>query len=118
MLNKHKRSSRQNRKRSVLFLLAIAFQLTALAVVATATQAFAQLPGESGGYTHELFDGETGFPENLQLQYTYSEARNNGHLLSVWRDLPTRKCGCVFQAPAKGFVSFRLNAPPLIGTRG
>jgi hypothetical protein len=93
MLNRHKLSSWQNPKRSVLFVLAIAFQLTALAVVATATQAFAQLPGESSGYTHELINdpGATKpslFPDNLlKLQYTYSEARNNGHLLSVWRGL-------------------------------
>jgi hypothetical protein len=90
MLNKHKRSSRQNRKPSVLFVLAIAFQLTALAVVATATQAFAQLPGESSGYTHELINDPSQNsiqqPNNLlKLQYTYSEARNGGHLLSVWR---------------------------------
>jgi hypothetical protein len=36
MLNKHKRSSWQNRKRSVLFVLAVAGQLVVLGVLATA----------------------------------------------------------------------------------
>ena len=57
MLNKHKRSSWQNRKPSVLFVLAIALQLTVLAVVATATQAFAQLPGEWNSYNFENVGG-------------------------------------------------------------
>jgi len=54
--------------------------LTALAVVATATQSFAQLPG--GGQTpqQEVVGGNP-----LRLRNTYSEARNGGHLLSVWR---------------------------------
>jgi hypothetical protein len=84
MLNKHKRSSRQNRKRSVLFVLAIAFQLTAFAVLATAKQAFAGLPGESSTWNAEKV-GASG----LSLAGTYSEARNGGHLLSVWR-----ACAC------------------------
>src|SRR5258708_11572112 len=53
--------------------------LTALAVVATATQTFAQLPGEVSSLNAENVG--TG----LFLQGTYSEARNGGGLLSVWR---------------------------------
>jgi hypothetical protein len=53
---KIKRSSRQNRKRSVLFVLAIAFQFMVLALLATPSEAFIQLPGESSGYiTEHLF---------------------------------------------------------------
>jgi hypothetical protein len=63
----------------------------ALAVVATATRTFAQLPGESSGYGHETaVDPNCAGPcagDHVKLQYTYSEARNNGHLLSVWRGL-------------------------------
>jgi hypothetical protein len=85
----HKKSLQQNRKLSVLAVLAIAFQLAALA---TATGAFAQLPGESNRYNPEIVDDNnsqngTSFGDPLKLQYTYSEARNNGHLLSVWRGL-------------------------------
>jgi hypothetical protein len=53
--------------------------LMALAVVATATQSFAQLPGEVSSFNAEVVGG------TLFLQGTYSEARNGGHLLSVWR---------------------------------
>jgi hypothetical protein len=53
MFCKNRKSSRQNRKRSVLFVLAIAFQLSALAVLATPSEAFAQLPGEWGNYIPE-----------------------------------------------------------------
>jgi hypothetical protein len=56
--------------------------LTALAVGATATQAFAQIMvgvGQGGNWTAENVAG------SLKLQDTYSEARNAGHLLSVWR---------------------------------
>jgi hypothetical protein len=80
MLCKNRKSSRQNPKRSVLFVLAIAFQLTALALLATPSEAFAQLPGEWSNYTSEHVGGG-----NLFLDFTYSEARNGGHLLSVWR---------------------------------
>jgi hypothetical protein len=58
--------------------------LTALAVVATATQSFAQITtgsGETGAWTREIVGGGT----PLNLQGLYSEARNAGHLLSVWR---------------------------------
>jgi hypothetical protein len=59
---------------------------TVVAIVATATQVSAQLPGESGVYQNE----HVSQGDNLKLQYTYSEARNvdsnnNEHLLSVWR---------------------------------
>jgi hypothetical protein len=53
--------------------------LTALAAVATATQSFAQLPGGVSSFNAEVVDG------TLLLQDTYSEARNGGGLLSVWR---------------------------------
>jgi hypothetical protein len=61
------------RLRVVIFLIA-------LAAVSTATQGFAQLPGSIP---------QTGFAEDangaVYLQDTYSEARNGGHLLGVWR---------------------------------
>src|SRR5258708_27184860 len=60
--------------------LSTAVFLTALAAVATATQSFAQLPG--GGQTPQQ-ESVGGNP--LRLRNTYSEARNAGHLLSVWR---------------------------------
>jgi hypothetical protein len=41
---------------------------------------FAQLPGEEYNLQSERVGGQ-----QLQLQGTYSEARNGGHLLSVWR---------------------------------
>jgi hypothetical protein len=53
--------------------------LTSLAAVATATQSFAQLPGEVSSLNAENVGG------GLFLQGTYSEARNGGGLLSVWR---------------------------------
>jgi hypothetical protein len=57
--------------------------LTALAVLATATPGFAQIitsgGGEGGSFTAENVDGA------LELQGLYSEARNAGHLLAVWR---------------------------------
>jgi hypothetical protein len=98
MPNKLKRPSWQNRKRSVLFVLATAFQLTVLAV-ATATQAFAQLSGEMFEKAlQEMVGGQ-----QLRLQGTYSEARNGGHLLSVWKGGITIKCGCrsITAAPSR-----------------
>jgi hypothetical protein len=80
MLCKNRKSSRQNRKRSVLFVLAIAFQLSALAVLATPSEAFAQLPGEWGNYIPENDGGQ-----NLSMTGAFSEARNGGHLLRAWR---------------------------------
>ena len=56
--------------------------LTGLAVVATATPSFAQImvgTGQGGNWTAESVDGP------LKLQGLYSEARNAGHLISVWR---------------------------------
>jgi len=56
--------------------------LMALALVATATQTLAQImvgQGQGGPWTAE----DVGGP--LNLQGVYSEARNAGHLLSVWR---------------------------------
>ena len=54
--------------------------LTTVAAAATATQSFAQLPGESSSYTSEQVGDAP-----LSLQNTYSEARNGGGLLTVWR---------------------------------
>jgi hypothetical protein len=62
-----------------LKLSAVVF-LIALAAVATATPSFAQLPGESSTYASEQVGGTF-----LTLQNTYSEARNDGGLLAVWR---------------------------------
>jgi hypothetical protein len=66
------------RSRSRLSVVAV---LAILAVVTTATQAVAQLPGE----TFNDLQSERVGGQQLQLQGTYSEARNGGHLLSVWR---------------------------------
>ncbi|WP_433975015.1 hypothetical protein [Tunturiibacter lichenicola] len=59
--------------------LVVAF-LTALVAVAPATQAFAQLPGSIP--QHGEAENANGA---VYLQDTYSEARNGGHLLGVWR---------------------------------
>jgi hypothetical protein len=64
--------------RQYLKFSAVVF-LTALAAVATATQSFAQMPGEVSHLNAENVNGA------LFLQGTYSEARNGGGLLSVWR---------------------------------
>jgi hypothetical protein len=68
--------------RQYLNKLSVVVCLTGLAVVATATPSFAQFilgVGQGGNWTAESADG------NLKLQGVYSEARNAGHLLSVWR---------------------------------
>jgi hypothetical protein len=69
--------------RQSLNKLSVVVCLTALAVVATATPSFAQFmvgeQGQGGAYTAENVNGP------LQLQGLYSEARNAGNLLSVWR---------------------------------
>jgi hypothetical protein len=54
--------------------------LSALATVSTATLGFAQLPGSGQSNNTEKVGGAS-----LYLQDTYNEARNAGHLLSVWR---------------------------------
>jgi hypothetical protein len=64
---------RQYLKFSALFV-------STLAAAATATQTFAQLPGQQTKVQGE-FQGDS----LLFLQGTYSEARNAGHLLRVWR---------------------------------
>lgn len=61
-------------------LLVVVFLTTALAAVAPAKQAFAQLPGEQSFFNSEMQGGNV-----LFLQGTYSEARNGGHLITVWR---------------------------------
>jgi hypothetical protein len=53
--------------------------LTTLAAVATAIQSFAQLPGEQS-INKEIAGGS-----QVSLQNTYSEARNGGGLITVWR---------------------------------
>ena len=64
--------------------LSVVVFLMALAVVTTAAQSFAQITtgsGETGAWSREIVGGGT----PLNLQDLYSEARNAGHLLSVWR---------------------------------
>jgi hypothetical protein len=62
--------------------------ITALAVVATPSEAFAQQPGESSHYTPENVGGDA-----LRTPNSYSEARNGGHLLAVWQGLAIIECG-------------------------
>jgi hypothetical protein len=69
-----------NLKRWRLSATAVLTAITALAVVATSSKAFAQQPGESSKYTAENVGGNA-----LKLRGSYSEARNGGHLLAVWR---------------------------------
>jgi hypothetical protein len=69
-----------NLKRWRLPAIAVLTAITALAVVATSSKAFAQQPGESSKYTAENVGGNA-----LKLRGSYSEARNGGHLLAVWR---------------------------------
>jgi hypothetical protein len=66
--------------RQYLNKLSVVVCLTGLAAVATATPGFAQLPGGGGSPNQEKVGGQA-----LFLQGTYSEARNAGHLLSVWK---------------------------------
>jgi hypothetical protein len=70
--------------REYLNKLSVVVFLTTLAVVATATPVFAQITvanGETGAWTREIVSGDS----PLNLQGLYSEARNAGNLLSVWR---------------------------------
>ena len=68
--------------RQYLNKLSVVVFLTALAVVATATQGFAQIVvGTADAWAGEQVGGAI----PLKLQGLYSEARNAGHLLSVWR---------------------------------
>jgi hypothetical protein len=70
--------------RQYLSKLSVVVFLTPLAVVAMATQSFAQITtgsGETGAWSREIVGDGT----PLNLQGLYSEARNAGHLLSVWR---------------------------------
>ena len=55
--------------------------LAAVIAVATASQAFAQQPGESNSYTNETINKG----RNLQSSGTLAEARNGGNQLDVWR---------------------------------
>jgi hypothetical protein len=70
--------------RQYLSKLSVVVCLTCLAIVATATPLFAQIlvgVGEGGNWNAE----NVGDLDPLQLQALYSEARNAGHLISVWR---------------------------------
>jgi hypothetical protein len=81
MLNGSKVSSRRNRLLSILVMLASALvQLATLAVLATASEAFALLPGEAGSYTEEIAGGRPVISDG-----TLNEARQGSTLLRVWR---------------------------------
>jgi hypothetical protein len=69
-----------NLKRWRLLAIAVLTAIMAFAVIATSSEAIAQQPGESSHYTPENVGGNV-----LQLRGSYSEARNGGHLLAVWR---------------------------------
>jgi hypothetical protein len=103
-------------------LLSVAV-LASLVVVAAATQAFAQLPGESNTYNPEIVDynnnnNGASFGDPLQLQYTYSEARNNGHLLSVWRGLTNLQVWMSFDNRVAFTVGGTLTIPSPLWANG
>jgi hypothetical protein len=87
--------------------------LTAIAVFASSTEAFAGSgpgqPGEDSSYSEENIAGFPDFFRQLQTTASYDEARNNGVLIRVWRAASSDQS--VWMAYGIGDGPFQIGGP-------